>query len=65
MKFVKTINVASDGSLHFSYQMINNVNSKVVVLKNEDEKNFFFNKKKMVKKFDTKQFSYYKKKYFK
>ena len=66
MKFSKIINIASDGSIYFSSQPIN-VNSKISigVFKNEDEKSFFFNKKTMIRKFDTKQFSYYKKMYFK
>lgn len=64
MKFVKKINISSDGSLYFCYQSVTNPEIERIFLKTEDDKNFFFNKKKKVKQFDSKQFYSYKKKYF-
>lgn len=65
MKFVKIISVASDGSAFFLNKSVTSQYIKKVSFKIEDEKTFFLNKRKKVKKFDLKQVSSYKKKYFK
>lgn len=64
MKFVKKINISSDGSLYFCYQPVTNPENERIIFKTEDDKNFFFNKKKKFKQFDSRQFYSYKKKYF-
>lgn len=63
MKFVKKILILSDGSLSFCYELIKNTNL-LVTFNIEDDKNFFLNKKKKKRQFDSKYASKFKKKYF-
>lgn len=61
-KFFKKINILSDGSLSFSYELTTNLN-ELITYNLDDEKNFFLNKKKKTRRFDSKQSLFYKKKY--
>jgi hypothetical protein len=63
MKILKTIVVSSDGSLYFLDS--GEVSNKLVVFNKKDDKNFSFNQKKKQIVVDSKQSSYYKKKYLK
>lgn len=61
-KFFKKITILSDGSLSFSYELTTNLN-EFITYSFEDEKNFFLNKKKITRRFNSKQSLFYKKKY--
>lgn len=65
MKTFKNIHISSNGSLYFCYnaEMLH-PNEPITFLK-QDEKNFNFNQKKVKSNVDSKQSSYYKKKYLK
>ena len=63
MKVFKIINVSSDGSYYFSDLGETSLINKLVVFQKHDDKNFSFNKKKSQSIIDSKQSSYYKKKY--
>jgi len=64
MKFAQKMFILSNGSLYFCYELITN-NNEFVTINLDDEKNFFLNKKKKVRQFDSKHSLKYKKKYFK
>lgn len=65
MKTFKNINISSDGSLYLSYNAEILSPNKSVTFQKQDEKNFNFNQKKVKNTIDSKQSSYYKKKYLK
>jgi len=65
MKTFKSINIASNGSLYFCYNAELSGLTKPVNFQKQDEKNFNFNQKKVQSNIDSKQSSYYKKKYLK
>lgn len=65
MRILKTIVVSSDGSLYFLDSGEVSVSNKLVVFNKKDDKNFSFNQKKKQIVVDSKQSSYYKKKYLK
>lgn len=65
MKSFKNINIASNGSLYFCYKTELAGTSQWVTFQKQDEKNFSFNQKKVKNNIDSKQSSYYKKKYLK
>jgi len=65
MKTFKNINVASNGSVYFCYAAELSGLNKSVNFQKQDEKNFNFNQKKVKSNIDSKQSSYYKKKYLK
>lgn len=61
-KLFKKINILSDGSLNFSYELTTNFN-ELISYNLDDEKNFFLNKKKKTRRFNSKQSLFHKKKY--
>ena len=63
MKFIRKIYILSDGSLFFDKEMQIPSDTLVSCLL-EDEKNFFFKKKKKIRQFNLKSSLKYKKKYF-
>ena len=65
MKILKIITVSSDGSYFFSMSSETLLTNKLVVFQKQDDKNFSFNRKKGKITIDSKQSSYYKKKYLK
>jgi len=65
MKILKNIIISSDGSYYFSNSGEVSLFNKLVSLKKQDDKNFSFNQKKKQAIVDSKQSSYYKKKYLK
>ena len=65
MKTFKSINVASNGSLYFCYNAELSGLNKSINFQKQDEKNFNFNQKKVKSNIDSKQSSYYKKRYLK
>lgn len=65
MKIFKNINVSSDGSFYFSYDLEASLSGKFVNFQKQDDKNFAFNQKKQKKLIESKYSSYYKKKYLK
>jgi hypothetical protein len=65
MKIFKIITVFSDGSYYFSATGETSLTSRLVVFQKQDDRNFSFYKKKGQVIIDSKQSSYYKKKYFK
>jgi len=65
MKILKNIVVSSDGSCYFSNLGSILLPNKLVVFKKQDDKNFSLNQKKKQAIIDSKQSSYYKKKYLK
>ena len=65
MKNIKNINIASDGSLYFSYRLESALNNKLVNFQKQDEKSFSLNQKKQKRTLDSKYSSYHKKKIFK
>lgn len=65
MKTFKNINIASNGSLYFCYNAGLSGSNKFVNFQKQDEKNFNFNQKKVKSNIDSKQSSYYKKRYLK
>jgi len=65
MKTFKNINIASNGSLYFCYNAELSSSTKLVNFQKQDEKNFTFNQKKVKNSLNSKQSSYYKKRYLK
>jgi hypothetical protein len=65
MKVFKIITISSNGSYYFSNVGEISLNNKLVIFQKQDDKNFSFNKKKRQTVIDSKQSSYYKKKYLK
>ena len=65
MKIFKTITVFSDGSYSFSQLGDTSLTNKLVIFQKQDDRNFNFNQKKGQTTTDSKQSSYYKKKYLK
>lgn len=65
MKTFKTIIVFSDGSYSFSLIKEASLSNKLVIFQKQDDRNFSFNQKKGQSVIDSKQSSYYKKKYLK
>ena len=65
MKVLKNIIISSDGSYYFFNSGEVSLSNKLVSLKKQDDKNFSFNQKKKQAVVDSKQSSYYKKKYLK
>lgn len=66
MKTFKNIIVSSDGSLNVCYvSEVVVASNKFVVFNKLDHNNFTFNQKKVKNTVDVKNFSSYKKKYFK
>ena len=65
MKILKSITISSNGSYYFSNLGETSLPNKLVVLKKQDDKNFSFNQKEKQAVVDSKQSSYYKKKYLK
>lgn len=65
MKIFKNIIVSSDGSCYFLNSGEISLFNKLVVFNKKDDKNFSFNQKKKQSIIDSKQSSYYKKKYLK
>lgn len=65
MKIFKVITVFSDGSYCFSSAGETSLTNKLVIFQKQDDRNFSFNQKKNQIIIDSKQSSYYKKKYLK
>lgn len=65
MKVFKNIKISSDGSFYFFNSGKITLSNKLVSFKKQDDKNFRFNQKKKQAMVDSKQSSYYKKKYLK
>lgn len=65
MKILKNIIISSDGSCYFFNSGEVSLSNKLVSFKKQDDKNFSFNQKKKQIVIDSKQSSYYKKKYLK
>jgi len=65
MKILKNIVISSDGSCYFFNSGEVSLSNKLVNFKKQDDKNFSFNQKKKQAVVDSKQSSYYKKKYLK
>jgi len=64
MAIFRTIIISSDGSYYFSNSGETSF-TKPVIFRKQDDKNFSFNQKKGQNIIDSKQSSYYKKKYLK
>ena len=65
MKILKSIMISSDGSCYFFNSGEISLSNKLVVFNKKDDKNCSFNQKKKQNIIDSKQSSYYKKKYLK
>lgn len=65
MKILKIITVFSDGSSSFSFSGEMSLTNKLIVFQKQDDRNYSFNQKKGQTITDSKQSSYYKKKYLK
>ena len=65
MKTFKNINISSNGSIYFCYNTEISYPNKLVTFQKQDEKNFNFNQKEVKNNLDSRQSSYYKKKYLK
>ena len=65
MKAFKSIIISSDGSYYFSYIRETSLINKSIVFQKQDDKNFSFNKKKGQNIVNSKQSSYFRKKYLK
>ena len=65
MKIFRTIIISSDGSYYFSNSGETSLTNKLVIFQKQDDKNFSFNQKKSQNITDSRQSSYYKKKYLK
>lgn len=65
MKAFKSITISSDGSYFFSKTKETLLPNKLVIFLKQDDKSFSFNKKEGQTVIDSKQSSYYKKKYLK
>jgi len=65
MKTIKSLIISSNGSCYFCNLGEILLSNKLVVLKKQDDKNFSFNQKEKQAVVDSKQSSYYKKKYLK
>jgi len=61
MKTKKLIQLLSNGSLNFSYNICNNF--QFINIYNKDNKNFYINMKKKIKKIKNSDFLNYKSKY--
>jgi len=66
MKILKRLKISSDGSISF-FQSGKNAyaSNKLVVFEKQDDKNFIFNQKVKKAAIDSKQSTFYKKKYLK
>jgi hypothetical protein len=65
MKIFKIITVFSDGSFSYSSAGETSLTNKLFIFQKQDDRNFSFNQKKGQVVIDSKQSSYYKKKYLK
>ena len=65
MRFVRKIVISSDGSLYFCKEFATIKKKFAINNSLEDKKNFFFNKKKRMRKYNIKSSLKYKKKYLK
>jgi len=65
MKIFKNINISSNGSLSFCYNLETKLNNKLVNFQKQDDKTFRFNQKIERRVIESKQLYYYKKKYLK
>lgn len=65
MKIFKIITVFSDGSYSFSQAGDTSLTNKLVIFQKQDDRNYSLNQKKGQVTIDSKQSSYYKKKYLK
>ena len=65
MKTFRIITVFSDGTYSFSSAGETSLTNKLVIFQKQDDRNHNFNKKKGQISIDSKQSSYYKKKYLK
>ena len=65
MKIIKVIRVFSDGSYSFALTGETSLTNKLVIFQKQDDRNFSFNQKEGQVVIDSKQSSYYKKKYLK
>ena len=65
MKVFRTIIVSSDGSYFFAMAGETSLTNKLVLFQKQDDRNSSFNQKKGQVLIDSKQSSYYKKKYLK
>jgi len=65
MKIFRSIIISSDGSFYFLSSGEVSLSNKLISFKKQDERNFSFNQKKKQTIVDSKQSSYYKKKYLK
>jgi hypothetical protein len=65
MKIFKIITVFSDGSYSFSQAGNTSLTNKLVIFQKQDDRNSSFNQRKGQVTIDSKQSSYYKKKYLK
>jgi hypothetical protein len=65
MRILRTIIISSDGSYFFSNSEETSLTNKLVIFQKQDDKNFSFNQKKGQSMIDSRQSSYYKKKYIK
>ena len=65
MKVFKNIHVSSNGSFYFCHNIEPSLNNKLIIFQKQDDKNFILNQKKVRKNIESKQSSYYKKKYLK
>jgi hypothetical protein len=65
MKIFKIITVFSDGSYSFSQVGNTSLTNKLVIFQKQDDRNSSFNQRKGQVTIDSKQSSYYKKKYLK
>jgi hypothetical protein len=65
MKVLKVLTVSSDGSYFFSMAGETSLTNKLVFFQKQDDRNSSLNQKKGQVIIDSKQSSYYKKKYLK
>lgn len=65
MKIFKNINVSSNGSFYFCYNIETSLNNKLISFQKQDDKKFVLNQKKYQKSLDSKYSSSNKKKYLK
>jgi hypothetical protein len=65
MKIFRIVIISSDGSYYFSNSGETSLTNKLVIFQKQDDKNFSFNQKKGQSILNSKQSSYYKKKYLK
>ena len=65
MKLFKIVNIASDGSISFSYNSKNSDLDKSIFYLKHDERNFMFNQKKIKASVESEYSSYHKRRYLK